>query len=100
MLICEKCMKFAIDLMAFAERGIPQTVKALNTANTNQDLDFVVQQIARQGGVVDHSTLVRRTSSRMNANTLKGYLNTLQEGGRVKLQHQGMAKYYVLHEEI
>lgn len=97
--ICKKCLQFASNLINFSERSLPAVASALNKTPFSQDIDYVVETIRRLGGAADHSTLLRRVSSRMNTRQLKLHIQTLAESGRVKVTKSAMALYYILKEE-
>lgn len=93
--ICVKCMETALGLLKYTEQNAPKTVQALKqTANAN-DLDYVKMMLLKLGGAVDHSTLVRRTATRMNSSQLKQHIKTLEEGGQVRVGKRGAATYYI-----
>jgi hypothetical protein len=94
--ICDKCLQHAIDMMAYLEQSVPQTVNALRQNTTNADLEYVAQQIYKAGGAVDHTTLVRKVSNRMNTQLLKSHIKNLEEAGRLRVSKRGAATYYII----
>jgi hypothetical protein len=96
MQICAKCFQHSIDMIGYLERSIPQTVNALKQTVGNAELEYVAQQIYKAGGAIDHTSLVRKVSNRMNTTMLKGHIRTLEESGRVKVSTRGAGKYYIL----
>lgn len=94
--ICAKCFQHAVDMVTYLERSIPQTVHALKQTTANADLEYVAQQIYKAGGAIDHTSLVRKVSNRMNTTILKSHVSTLTESGRIKVSTRGAAKFYIM----
>ncbi len=98
-MICEKCMRMGIGLLAYVESNLPEMVQALRKTSTSQDADFVVKTLERLGGAADHSTLLRRVASRMNSSQFRQHIKTLEEQLRIKVSQRGAASYYILRKE-
>lgn len=94
MQICLKCMETAANLIAYIESKVPQTVHALTRIAISEDVEVVFSLIKKLGGAADHSTIIRRLSSRMNARQAKGHIQTLAESGRIRVIKQAGATFY------
>lgn len=99
LVICLDCIKTAAALLAFYERKVPSLVKAIHSNTQTSSTDYVVEILQRLGGAADHSTLLRRVSSRINAAQFKQVILTLNESGRLRASIKGVAQWYVLKEE-
>lgn len=94
--ICLECMELSGELIAYVEKRVPDTVRAINKTTISQDVDYVVQTLERLGGAADHSTLLRRVGNRLDRVQLKKHIENLEEQGRVKVGKKGLATYYIL----
>jgi len=97
--VCASCMSTGIKLIEFAERRVPEMVDTLSKTAASQDTDYVLDALRRLGGASDHSSLLRRVSSRINARTLRQHIETLVERKAVKEERRGNLRFYVLREE-
>lgn len=97
--ICEKCMSHAIALLAFIERKAPELIRAIHSNTQTSQTDYVVETLKKLGGAADHSTLLRRVSSRINTTQLKQVIATLSESGLVRTSAKGIAQWYILRSE-
>ena len=94
--MCEKCLEHSVKLIEYTDMNVPAVMSKLRNNRTSADMDFVVDKIVKAGGAIGHSDLVRKVSSRMQANTLKTHITTLEEAGRIKVGKQGAMTYYAL----
>jgi hypothetical protein len=97
--ICNKCFMDSVNLMGFVEENLPGMVKTIKQSTISSESDYVLHHIIKSGGIIDHSTLLRKVANRMGAPQMKGYIATLRESGRVKEVKQGAARYYILQED-
>lgn len=97
--ICADCMQFAIDFISFLERKLVAVARSIDRTTNSQELDFVLSMLEKLGGAADHSTLLRRVASRVNAQKLKNVIQTLEESGQLKITRRGSAQYYILTKE-
>lgn len=94
--LCSNCLQTASKLINYTVRNVPELSKLMNRSGPGKDSSSVLNMIRKLGGAIDHSTLVRRMASKMNTRTLKGYIDTLEEAGQIKISKKGLGKYYVL----
>lgn len=94
--ICLACFESAVALMKFLEKRMPALVSAISQTAESHDANFILSTIERLGGAADHSTLLRRISHRINAQTLKRHMTTLIETHQVIEKNQGKLKFYVI----
>ena len=94
--MCDKCLAHSIKLIEYTDRNVPAIMSKLRNNKTSDDLDFVVHQMMKANGAIDHSTLVRKVSRRMQAVALRTHLQTLEQAGRIKIGKRGALTYYVL----
>jgi hypothetical protein len=97
--ICADCFNASVNMVAFVEENLPGMVKTIKQSAISSESDYVLNAIIKSGGIIDHSTLLRKVGNRMGAPQMRGYIATLRESGRVKEVKQGAARYYVLQEE-
>lgn len=94
--ICLQCLETSAKLMGFVEASAPQIMRSIKQSAVSVDSDYMVQILTRLGGAADHSTLLRRVASRMNAQQFKAHVRTLEESGLLKVTKRGIATYYIL----
>lgn len=98
-LICLECFESAAKLIAYVERRMPSMVQSIHRSIISQDADYVLEILRRLGGATDHSNLLRRVTSRMNARQFKAHIETLQQSGRLRVTKKGSANIYTLNRE-
>lgn len=96
--MCLDCLKTSLGLVTHVESGAPKVVQRLKQTAGANALDLVVAVLERLGGAADHSTMIRRLATKMNAQELRRYITTLEESGRVKVTKRGSATHYLLSE--
>lgn len=94
--ICEACMQTAIKLLAFVEKSAPKVVTTIRMTERDVDVDRIEDVLRKAGGVLDHSSLLRRC--RLDATTFKRALTTLTESKRVREDKKGHLRLYILQE--
>lgn len=99
LLICEQCMLDAMKLLDFYERKAPELVRAIHSNQQTTNTDYILEMIRKLGGAVDHSTLLRRVSSRVNGAQLKQVIKDLNDSGQLKVTQKGAAHHYILRED-
>lgn len=97
--VCTSCFKIAEQLMNYVMRKTPQTATAITKAQKAQDSDFVLDALKRLGGAADHSRLLRRVSSRLDAMMFKKVIQTLTEQKIVREEKRGVVRFYILEGE-
>lgn len=100
MCICESCLQHSIDMINYVEASLPNMMRSLKSTGVSQDLEYVVMQIYRNGGAIDHSSLLRKVGNRMNATQMRSHINTLKEAGRIIESRRGPATFYILKEDL
>lgn len=97
--LCEKCLQDAENLMLYVEKNTPGLIQTLKQSAGSNETEQVYSMLVRLGGAADHSTLLRRMASKMNAQQFKTHINTLSEQGRLKVSKKGFSQYYIVTEE-
>jgi len=94
--VCEQCFSVADGLLDYVERRLPSAIIAVDRMGRTQDVDFIFEKLKKLGGLADHSTLLRRVSSRMGATQFRAHIQTLQEQGSIRVVQKGPATVYVI----
>lgn len=97
--ICVSCLESAKGLIDYAEKRVPSIVRTLKQANVAREADYVLDVLTRLGGAADHSTLLRRVGSKMNAQQFKQHVRTLVEQGLLREGKKGAGAAYFLVED-
>lgn len=97
--ICERCLKAAGALMEYVNKRVPFTVSALSQTQKSAEVEFVMDALRRMGGAADHSQLLRRVSSRMNAQAFRGNIATLIEAKLVRQEKRGLVNFYIMEAQ-
>lgn len=95
-IICGRCFHAAVSLLEHLERKAPTLVKAISSTTQTTFSDLVLEKLVHSGGMADHSNLLRKCSSRMNATQFKAAIQTLNESGQIRVSKKGVAHHYVL----
>jgi hypothetical protein len=75
----------AIDLynaeriLTWLEQWLPATFDEMTTSASGEDQSRILRQLKNAGGALDHSQLLRRNSTKMNAEQFKRSVGTLRE---------------------
>lgn len=97
--ICRECFEASAKMINYVERRMPGIVHTMNRSATSQESDYVLDILSRLGGASDHSNLLRRVSSRLNARQFKSHIDTLEQAGRLKVTKKGSARIYTINRE-
>lgn len=97
--VCERCCKGAEALMNYVEKRVPQTVSAITASIRSADSDYLLDVLRRLGGAADHSRLLRRVSSRMDATLFRRNMGTLIESKVVREEKRGAMRFYIIEGE-
>jgi hypothetical protein len=89
-----ECFDRAILLMDWVEQFIPPMLKRMFKTAVGHEQDLVLTSIKTAGGVVDHSTLVRRVQYRMNSKQLREIVQSLKEADMVEEVVDKLIHYY------
>lgn len=98
-LLCEKCLNVAKGFLEYLDRSTPELVQGIRQSAVANEADLVLAMLIRLGGAADHSTLLRRVASKMNAQQFKQHIRTLEEQGKVKCSKRGFSQFYIAMEE-
>lgn len=92
--------KVAEGLITYCEEKASKTVKVLEKSTAGTELDYVVDIMRRNDGMIGHSDLLRKVSGKgINAANLQKIIRTLKEGDQVQESKKGGgAKFYLLKE--
>lgn len=94
--VCESCFQTAVSLITYVKSKMPGAINAMSHNVRSADADFIQTVLARLGGATDHSNLLRRCSSRMDASLFKRAMSTLVEAGIVTNEKRGALQWYRL----
>jgi hypothetical protein len=83
----------ASRILAWLEGWLPATFDQLTASAAGEDNSRIIRQLRMHGGMMEHSTLLRRNSSRMNAEQFKRAVGTLREAGLVEWDAQKRTYY-------
>lgn len=95
-LICPACMETGLRLLNFVERKTPWMVANIRQSQRDAGAEHILAILRRGGGVLDHSTLLRK--SRMDAQTFKRDVTTLLEQRTIREDKRGTMRLYILNE--
>lgn len=98
MCICSGCLETAVKILEWTEKFLPDVLKEMFKTSSGEDHDRVLQLIRSNGGVIEHSVLVRKWQSRGNAQQLRTILGSLKEGGLIREDHNKLQHTYILLE--
>lgn len=98
--VCPECFQTAKMLLDYVESKMPAVMTAIDKAIKSQDTDFILTTLSKLGGAADHSKLLRRCSSRMDAAMFKRHIITLTESNRLRQERRGALNFYILEEEV
>lgn len=98
MRICQPCLEIAASLISFLDNLTPGMIRSMKQVTISQDSDFVYDMLIKLGGASDHSNLLRRVATKMNAQQFKQHIRTLEESGRIRVAKKGLGSYYVATE--
>ncbi len=97
--LCPDCITYAADILGYYESHLPDIVTAIDRSQQSRDSEYLVGVLRRfKDKGTDHSSLLRRVSSRLNAVQMKAIVGTLEEMGRLRVVKSGEKSYYFLVE--
>lgn len=71
----------ALKILDLTERTMPTAFEQMSKTRAGQGNELVLHFLARHGGRLDHSTLLRKVYGRMDAKQFQGVIATLYEAG-------------------
>jgi hypothetical protein len=74
----------ANDILLWLEEHLPSTFDELTSNAAGEDQTRIIRHLRNAGGSMEHSTLLRRNHSKMNAETFKRAMTTLREAKLVE----------------
>lgn len=98
--ICPECCTVAQHLLEYYESKLPQMVSALSGTVSSRGIEFITTALRKHNGVLDRTTLMHKTSHRMDRTELDRHLGTLKEMKTVREEKRGLATVYILEEKI
>lgn len=81
--LCWSCIHRSIRLLDWNEKFLPSLLQEMFRTQEGHDHAHVLQAIRNNGGIIEHSLLVRRLQYKMNAPKLKSILLSLKEAKQV-----------------
>lgn len=94
--LCQSCFERAVALMNWTERFLPGLIRKMFKSEAGLDLDFILGLIRSNGGIIDHTSLVRRAGYRMGAGMVRAILASLKEAKQIKEVHDKIQHTYIL----
>jgi len=94
--ICKECFQLAIDLLEWNEQFLPPLMQTLFRTQDGMDQAFILRLIQSNGGLINHTELVRRAEYRMRAKKVNDLLQSLIEGQRIEEKKTGFYHVYVM----
>lgn len=96
-LLIERCdMEAANTYLEELERGTLSAFDGLGHVSETQHLERVIKYIVEERGSIQHSLLLKKMYRFTNAKGLEDIVNTLSEGGDIKIDIIRGVKYYTL----
>lgn len=84
LILCWECVDRAIKLLDWNEQFLPDLLREMFRTQEGVEQSSVLQTIRNNGGVIEHSLLVRRLQYKMSAAKLRGILSSLKEAKQVE----------------
>lgn len=81
-------------LLTWLEFGLPETFERATTSIFGDDCNRVINHLRSNHGCLDHSTLLRKNSSRISSEQFRRTIDTLKEAMIVEVDHQAR-RYYL-----
>lgn len=96
--ICYECFERALAILSWTERFMPSLLRQMFKTGVGEDAEKVLRVIRAAGGVISHSSLIRKMQYAMNAGMVKNIISTLKEGNHVEELHTKLMHTYTLKE--
>jgi len=87
----------ANDILGWLEERLPSTFDEMTASAAGEDQTRILRQLRSNGGMMEHSLLLRRNSSKLNAETFKRAVATLKEAKLIEWD-AGARTYYLTTE--
>lgn len=96
-LLDEKDLVHADKVLSWLEEWLPNAFDQLTSSTVGEDQARILKQIRNAGGSIEHSALLRRNSSRLNAEQFRRAIETLKEAKLI--EHDSKTRSYALTTE-
>jgi uncharacterized protein DUF3987 len=97
MIVTETDLIAAERILTWLESFLPRTFDQLTSSAVGEDQTRLIRHLRQAGGVLEHSVLLRKNSSRLNAEQFKRAIQTLREARIV--DWDATTKSYILTPE-
>jgi hypothetical protein len=94
--ICRSCFERALAILAWTERFMPSLLRQMFKTGVGEDAEKVLRVIRSAGGVIAHSSLVRKMQYAMNAGQVKQIVGSLKEADLIVETHNKITHTYAL----
>jgi hypothetical protein len=94
-MLCMECFERAVKLLEWNERFLPDLLREMFRTADGVDQSFILNTLRMHGGMIEHSTLMRKVQYKMNAAKLRNILNSLKEAKQVEERTQPVHAYIV-----
>lgn len=96
--LCVECFDRACRILEWTERYLPGMLRQMFKTSMGADQELVIRAIRSEGGVIDHSRLIRKLGYRMNAQQVRTILGSLKEQEVVEEFRNNLGRLYKLKE--
>jgi hypothetical protein len=87
----------ALAIFTWMEQWLPKTFEELTSTISGEEQQRIMRILKNAGGSMDHSSLLRRVSNKMNKDQFKRAMDTLREAKLV--EYEPVTRLYVLTAE-
>jgi hypothetical protein len=94
--VCLNCFQRAAALLEWTDQFTIPALKKVFKTGSGKDQEVVLRVLKAMGGVVEHSSLVRKMQYKMNARQLRVVLDSLIDARQVEERRQGVQHAYFL----
>lgn len=94
-MLCHECFERAVKLLEWNERFLPDLLREMFRTADGVDQSFILNTVKMAGGMIEHSTLLRKVQYKMNANKLRTIINSLKEAKQLEERTTPLHAYIV-----
>lgn len=98
--LCVECFNRALAILNWTEKFLPAVLRKMFKTASGREHDFVLRAIQAEGGIIDHSLLLRKVQYKLNAQQLRVVLLSLKESNQVGEQHDQLQHVWYIKETL